>query len=78
MDKEITELNNLEANLVLNKIKNILKSDNRYKKGQRVDQYDMDGAQPNVASSYAGQFGPGKKKKKAGEYIHPALIGTKN
>lgn len=79
LEKQITDLSDVEANLVLSKLRNILKQDNRYKKGQRVDVYDMEGAQPSIPnSSYAGQFGPGKKKKKAGEYIHPALIGTKN
>ena len=34
-----------------------------------------EGGQPTIVSSYAGQFG--NKKKKKGEYIHPALIGTK-
>ena len=72
LEKEITDLSDVEANLVLSKLKNILKTDNRYKKGQRVDQYDMDGTQPGIVSSYAGQFGPGKKKK--GTNIHPALI----
>jgi hypothetical protein len=74
-EKNIEELSDVEANVVLNKLKNILKSDNRYKKGQRVDVYDMEGTQPSVTSSYAGQFGPGKKRK--GTMIHPALIGTK-
>jgi len=73
-EKNIEELSDVEANVVLNKLKNILKSDNRYSKGQRVDVYDMEGAQPSIASSYPGQSGPGKKKK---NYIHPALIGTK-
>jgi len=70
-EKEITELSDMEANLVLAKLKNILKSDNRFKKGQRVDQYDMDGVQPGVVSSYPGESGTKKKKN----YIHPALIG---
>jgi hypothetical protein len=35
---------------------------------------EAEGAQPSVASSYPGE-GPTKKKK---NYIHPALIGTKN
>lgn len=73
-EKDIVELNDVEANLVLNKLKNILKTDSRYKKGQRVDVVDMEGEQPGIVSSYGGQFGPGKKKK---SYIHPALIGTK-
>ena len=37
-----------------------------------------EGGQPSIISSYPGQFGPGKKKKSKGEYIHPALIATKN
>jgi hypothetical protein len=79
-EKELTELSNLEANLVLNKIKNILKNDGRFRKGQRVDQYDMDSAQPSVSSTYAGEWGP-KKNKKAktdekgnGPVIHKALL----
>lgn len=79
-EKEITELSDAEAKLVLDKLKHIIKSDNRYKKGQRIDRVEMEGeggAQPSIASSYAGQFGPGRKKKAKGEYIHPALIGTK-
>lgn len=71
-EKEIEKLSDAEANIVLSKLRNILKSDNRYKKGQRVDVYDMEGEQPAIQSSYAGQFGPGKKRK--GEYVHPALI----
>jgi hypothetical protein len=74
-EKDIEKLSDVEANLVLSKLRNILKGDNRYSKGQRVDVYDMEGAQPTISSSYAGQFGPGKKKKK-GEYIHTALIKT--
>ena len=72
-EKEITELSEIEANLVLNKLKNILKQDNRFKKGQRVDVVDMEGVQPGIVSSYPGQSGTKKKKS----YIHPALIGTK-
>lgn len=71
-EKEIEKLSDVEANLVLSKLRNILKSDNRYSKGQRIDVYDMEGEQPAIQSSYAGQFGPGKKRK--GEYVHPALI----
>lgn len=74
LEKSIEELSDLEASIVLGKIKNILKSDARYKKGQRVDVLDLEGEMPSVVSSYPGQFGPGKKKK---NYIHPALIGTK-
>jgi len=71
MEKDITELSEVEANIVLEKLKHILKSDNRFKKGQRVDVMELEG-EPSVASSYPGQFGPGKKKK---NYTHPALIG---
>jgi hypothetical protein len=75
MEKEITELSDVEAAAVLSKLRNILKKDNRYRKGQKVEQYDMEGQAPSIpASTYPGEFGPGKKKK---NYIHPALIGTK-
>jgi len=74
LEKEITELSDLEASMVLDKLKHILKQDNRYRKGQRIDALELEGEQPSIASTYAGQFGPGKKKK---NYIHPALIGTK-
>ena len=70
-EKDIVELNDMEANLVLNKLKNILKQDNRFKKGQRVDIVDMEGEQPGIVSSYPGQSGTKKKKP----YTHPALIG---
>jgi hypothetical protein len=70
-EKDIVELNDMEANLVLNKLKNILKQDNRFKKGQRVDIVDMEGEQPSIVSSYPGQSGTKKKKP----YTHPALIG---
>jgi hypothetical protein len=75
LSKEINlaQMSEREAAKVLAKIKHILKTDNRYKKGQRVDIYDMEGEQPSIVSSYPGQSGPGKKKK----YTHPALIGTK-
>ena len=74
LEKEITDLSDVEANLVLTKLRNILKNDNRFKKGQRVDVYDMEGAQPSIVSSYPGESGTKKKKS----YIHPALIGTKD
>jgi hypothetical protein len=73
LEKEITDLSDVEANLVLTKLRNILKNDNRFKKGQRVDVYDMEGAQPSVVSSYPGESGTKKKKN----YIHPALIKEK-
>jgi hypothetical protein len=79
LTKAIVDLSDAEARQVLDKIKHILKNDGRYRKGQRIDKVNMEGegGQPSIISSYPGQFGPGKKKKKAGEYIHPALIGTK-
>jgi hypothetical protein len=70
-EKEITELSDIEANIVLNKLINILKADNRFKKGQRIDVYDMEGVQPGIVSTYPGMSGTKKKKN----YIHPALIG---
>ena len=76
LEKEITELNEVEAAAVLSKLKHIIKSDNRFRKGQKIEAYDMEGESPSIpASTYPGQFGPGKKKK---NYIHPALIGTKD
>jgi hypothetical protein len=81
MEKEIIELSNAEASAVLRKLKHIIKQDNRFKKGQRVDVYDMDGeggVAPSIPnSSYAGQSGPGKKKKPKEQYIHPALMKIK-
>jgi hypothetical protein len=76
---DLANITDAEARKVLAKIKHIIKSDQRYKKGQRIDRVQMDGesGQPSVVSSYPGQFGPGKKKKAAGEYIHPALIQKK-
>ena len=80
LSKAIVDLSEAEAKAVLNKIKHILKNDGRYRKGQRIDKVNMEGegGQPSIISSYPGQFGPGKKKKSKGEYIHPALIATKN
>jgi hypothetical protein len=79
LEKEILELSDYEAAAVLNKMKHIIKSDNRFKKGQRIDVYDMEGeggGQPSFPnSSYPGQAGTKKRKPKL---IHPALIGTKN
>jgi hypothetical protein len=73
-EKEISELSEIEAEMLLSHIKNLIKTDNRYTKGQRIDRTEFDSAgQPTISSSYAGQFGPGKKKSK-GVYIHPALI----
>jgi len=73
LEKEITELSNVEANAVLRKLKHIIKSDNRFKKGQRIDVQDLEGEMPSIVSSYPGQSGTKKKKS----YIHPALIGQK-
>lgn len=75
LEKDITKLSEYEAAAVLNKMKHIIKSDNRFKKGQRIDVYDMEGESPSIpASTYPGQAGTKKKKS----YIHPALIGTKD
>lgn len=76
---DLATITEAEAKEVLAKIKHIIKSDNRYKKGQRIDMVELEGegGQPSIVSSYPGQFGPGKKKK-AGTYIHPALIKTKD
>jgi hypothetical protein len=75
LEKDVLELSDYEAAAVLNKMKHIIKSDNRFKKGQRIDVYDMEGETPSIpASSYPGQSGTKKKKS----YIHPALIGTKD
>lgn len=61
-EKEIEELSDVEANIVLNKLRSLLKKDE-----------ELEGAQPSIASTYPGE-GPGKKKK---DYTHPALIGQK-
>jgi hypothetical protein len=74
LQKEILELSDYEAAAVLNKMKHIIKSDNRFKKGQRIDIQDLEGEMPGIVSSYPGQAGTKKKKS----YIHPALIGTKD
>ena len=76
---DLATITESEAKKILSKIKHIIKSDNRYKKGQRIDMVELEGegGQPSIVSSYPGQFGPGKKKK-AGTYIHPALIKTKD
>lgn len=63
-----------DAAKVLSRIKNIIKQDNRFRKGQKVSQYDMEGEPYIPNSTYPGEFGPGKKKK---NYTHPALIGQK-
>jgi hypothetical protein len=41
---------------------------------RELGEIELEGEQPGIASTYAGEFGPGKKKK---NYIHPALIGEK-
>ena len=64
LHKEITELSDIEAQMVLNKIINILKKDGRYKRGQRVDVMDLEATMPSIVSSYPGQVGPTIKKKK--------------
>ena len=64
-----------EAMKVLAKIKHIIKSDGRYRKGERIDMIDLEGEQPSIVSSYPGQSGT---KKKKGLIIHPALIKTKD
>jgi hypothetical protein len=64
-----------EAMKVLAKIKHIIKSDGRYRKGERIDMIDLEGEQPSIISSYPGQSGT---KKKKGLLIHPALIKTKD
>jgi hypothetical protein len=65
-----------EAKKVIAKIKHIIKSDQRYKKGQRIDMVELEGegGQPSIISSYPGQWG---NKKKKGTNIHPALIKRK-
>lgn len=64
LEKEIMELSDIEAQMVLNKIINILKKDGRYKRGQRVDIMDLEATMPSIVSSYPGQVGPAIKKKK--------------
>ena len=73
LSKDIVDLSEAEASEVLRKLKHIIKSDQRFKKGERIDVINMEG-EPSVISSYPGQSGTKKKKN----YIHPALIGTKN
>jgi len=62
LEKEIEELSDLEARFVLNKLKNIIKKDNRFKKGQRIDVMNLEG-EPSIISSYPGQAGQGKSKR---------------
>lgn len=74
---DLASITEEEAKKVLAKIKHIIKSDQRYKKGQRIDMIELDGegGQPSIVSSYPGQWGT---KKKKGTMIHPALIKTKD
>jgi hypothetical protein len=73
LEKPIVELSDLETQAVLRKLKHLIKQDNRFKKGQRIDVYDMEGENPSIpVSSYPGQAATKKNK-----YIHPALIGQK-
>ena len=62
MEKEITELSDVEAQLVLKKIKKLIKQDGRYAKGKKLITEDMEGVAPSVTSTYPGE-GPTKKKK---------------
>lgn len=70
LDKEVNDLTEEEATMFLSEIKSViskinkyrLKQDNRYRKGQRVDIYDMEGEQPSIVSSYPGQAAQKKKK----------------
>lgn len=64
-----------EAMKVLAKIKHIIKSDGRYRKGERIDMIDLEGEQPSIINSYPGQSGT---KRRKGLMIHPALIKTKD
>jgi hypothetical protein len=71
---DLSSLSDKDAEKILNKLKYLIKKDNRFKKKQRVDKEDLE-AQPSIPSpSYAGEFAP---KKKKGTMVHPALIGTK-
>ena len=69
MEREITELSLSEANIVIKKIKHLIKQDARYKSGKRKDIIDMEGAAPTISTSYAGQ-GPNK-------VISPSMIPDK-
>jgi len=69
---DLSMVSDSDANKILEKLKYLIKKDNRFKKKQRVDKEDLE--QPSIpASSYPGE-GPNKKKK---DYTHPALIGKK-
>ena len=63
LEKGIDDLTEDEAKEILQTIHSML-----------MPEVELEGEQPGIASTYAGEFGPGKKKK---NYIHPALIGEK-
>jgi hypothetical protein len=83
MEKEVTELSDVEAAKVLKRFRQLIKEDNRFKSKRRKDIVDMDEAghsNPSFpeGSTYAG--GPAivkERKKSAEKYIHPALINVK-
>ena len=69
---DLSIISDSDAQKILNKLKYLIKKDNRFKKKQRVDKEDLE-SQPSIpGSTYAGE-GPKKKK----DYTHPALIGKK-
>jgi hypothetical protein len=72
LSKEITELSDVEANKVLNKLKYLIRSDKRYKSKKRMDVQDMEGANPTISSSYPGQAAAGYV---APATLNPATIG---
>jgi hypothetical protein len=88
LDKNVEDFTEEEATLFLSEIKSVvakinkykLRQDNRFKKGQRVDVYDMEGAQPSIASSYPGQAAEKKKKPLivAPATLPSPTIGLKN
>jgi hypothetical protein len=59
MGKEITQLSELEAKKVLDKLKYLIKKDARYGKKKRLDIVDMEGVAPTISSSYPGQSANG-------------------
>jgi hypothetical protein len=63
LEKGINDLTEDEAKEILKTIHSML-----------MPEIQLEGEQPGIASTYTGEFGPGKKKK---NYIHPALIGEK-
>jgi len=72
MEKEITELSDAEAQLVLNKIKKLIKSDKRYSKGKKLQTVDMEGVAPTITSTYPGE-GPTKRKKQTWSEIFSTI-----